>query len=351
MTVSSSAVAIDDVSFGYGDTDVCHEISADAPRGQVTALLGPSGCGKSTLLRLIAGLERPRTGTIRLHGEVVSDGSTFVPPQRRGVGLVFQDGVLFDHLSVASNIGFGLPRGSRRSGSQIDDMLALTGLTELADRLPNELSGGERQRVALARALAPEPSVVLLDEPFANLDTQLRSQVRDDVIAIVRRAGVGAVLVTHDRTEALSCADHVVVMKSGRVHAAGPPVDLYNHPATRWVGEFLGDANVFLRPDPARVFLLRPEHVAIDRAPTATPRALMGLQVAATVTRVQFFGPFVAITARPTSAEPIHTGSGEPLSPPVELHALARGAAQLSTGTEVLLRFEESRLMDVACTP
>jgi len=213
--------------------------------GATAALLGPSGCGKTTMLRLLAGFERPDAGAVSIGGRVVAGPGTFVAPDRRRVGMVFQDYALFPHLDVAGNVGYGLPR-ARRRGGRVAELLALVGLDGHGDRRPHELSGGQQQRVAIARALAGEPDVVLLDEPFSNLDAALRGQVRREVRSILLRAGVTALFVTHDQEEALSLADVVAVMRAGRIEQVGTPDEVYERPGTRWVAEFLGEADVFV---------------------------------------------------------------------------------------------------------
>ncbi|HEY8546405.1 MAG TPA: ABC transporter ATP-binding protein [Acidimicrobiales bacterium] len=223
----------------FGSSVAVASASVTVAPGQLVALLGPSGSGKTTLLRVIAGLEAPDEGTVAINGRPVVGPGTWVEPERRRVGMVFQDGALFPHLTVAKNLAFGEPAPGR-----VEECLALVGLADRADAYPHELSGGERQRVALARALAPEPDVVLLDEPFASLDASLRTTLREDVAAILRQAGASALLVTHDQQEALSLADVVVVMRDGVVEQTGTPADVYATPATRWVAEFLGAADV-----------------------------------------------------------------------------------------------------------
>ena len=210
--------------------------------GEIAALLGPSGCGKTTLLRLLAGFERPDAGSIALGGVVVAGGRGFTPPERRRIGMVFQDYALFPHLDVAANVGYAL--GRRPDRARVAEVLDLVGLGGLGDRRPDELSGGQQQRVALARALAPTPQMILLDEPFSNLDAALRDRVRTEVRDILRAAGVTTLLVTHDQEEALSLADTVSVMREGRVEQTGRPEEVYGSPATRWVGEFLGEIDV-----------------------------------------------------------------------------------------------------------
>ena len=211
--------------------------------GHLVAVLGPSGCGKSTLLRVIAGFERPDRGTVSVGGRTVAGPAACMAPERRRVGIVPQEQALFPHLSVAANVAYGLPRGPERAG-RVEQMLELAGLSGLGNRMPHQLSGGQQQRVALARALAPAPSVVLLDEPFANLDAALRATLRGEVRDILRAAGTTALVVTHDQEEALSLADTVAVMRGGRIVQAGPPDQVYRRPADLWVAEFVGDANV-----------------------------------------------------------------------------------------------------------
>ena len=215
--------------------DLCVE------RGEFVALLGPSGCGKTTLLRLIAGFERPDAGTVAIAGRRVA-GVGWVPPERRQVGMVFQDYALFPHLTVAENVAFGLPKADRRR--RVAEALQLVGLGGLDERYPAELSGGPQQRVALARALAPRPAVVLLDEPWSNIDPVMRASMRDELCAILRAADVTVLLVTHEREEAFSLADRIALMQDGTIVQAGEPEELYFEPATRWAAEFVGAANL-----------------------------------------------------------------------------------------------------------
>jgi iron(III) transport system ATP-binding protein len=225
----------------FGDVSALVNFNLDIHHGKLMTLLGPSGSGKTTALRLIAGFDRPDAGTIEIDGSTVVGPGVFVPPEKRRVGMVFQDYALFPHLTVARNVGYGVPRQNRRE--RVDGILELVGLTGKAHRLPHELSGGEQQRVALARALAPGPEVILLDEPFSNLDAALRSRVRNEVAEILRRSGTTAIFVTHDQEEALSLSDVVAVMREGRVVQTGTPGDLYHHPVDPWVAAFLGDAD------------------------------------------------------------------------------------------------------------
>jgi iron(III) transport system ATP-binding protein len=229
----------------YGDVEVLRGIDLDVERGEFLALLGPSGCGKTTALRVVAGFERPHAGSIEIGGDRVYDatasGGRWVPPEGRRVGMVFQDYALFPHLSVARNVAFGLPRTAANREARVASALATVGLAGLGQRTPDQLSGGQQQRVALARALAPQPEVILLDEPFSNLDADLRAAVREDVRQILRMAGMTAVLVTHDQEEALSIADRVAVMLDGKIVQVGSPEELYHRPASRMIADFIGD--------------------------------------------------------------------------------------------------------------
>jgi iron(III) transport system ATP-binding protein len=228
----------------FGDHAVLTGVDLQVPAGSFTAILGPSGSGKTTLLRLLAGFERADAGTVRI-GDVVVDGpGVHLAPERRRIGYVPQEGSLFPHLSVAANVGFGLPRGDRRAGRRTAELLETVGLGGLGRRYPHQLSGGQQQRVALARALAIQPAVVLLDEPFASLDAHLRASVRADVQQVFRQAGTTAVLVTHDQDEALSTADRVAVLRDGKIAQYAAPADLYARPVDADLASFIGDANL-----------------------------------------------------------------------------------------------------------
>jgi len=227
----------------YGAKAVVDGLDLVAVPGEVLALLGPSGCGKTTTLRLIAGFEDLDAGTVEVGGWIVAGPGRAEPPERRRVGMVFQDYALFPHLSVARNVAFGLPRGGRgERDARVAAALDTVGLDGFGDRMPHQLSGGQQQRVALARALAPGPEVILLDEPFSNLDAELRAAVRTEVRQILADANATAVLVTHDQEEALSLADHVAVMWDGRVVQAAGPEEIYHRPVNRRVAAFVGDA-------------------------------------------------------------------------------------------------------------
>jgi iron(III) transport system ATP-binding protein len=237
------AVEVRGASKKFGSTVAVDDVSITLGRGEFLTLVGPSGCGKSTLLRMIAGLMEPDAGEILLAGKSVSSPGRWVPPEDRAVGLVFQENTLFPHLSVSGNIGFGLSRRSKsQTAKRVAEVLELVELPAHADRYPHELSGGERQRVALARALAPEPTVLLLDEPFANLDPNLRAQVRAHTVEILRKAGASALFVTHDQQEAMSVGDRVAVMGRGRVEQIGPPKTVFHLPHSHFVASSLGEA-------------------------------------------------------------------------------------------------------------
>ncbi|TAK01558.1 MAG: ABC transporter ATP-binding protein [Candidatus Manganitrophaceae bacterium] len=227
-----------------GKMPAVYEVSFKINKGQVLALLGPSGSGKTTLLRLIAGFETPDQGKIFLNGQEVSHPHYCLPPEKRGVGMVFQDYALFPHLTVEGNVSFGLgalPRDLRRK--RVGEVIEQVGLTPLIHRYPHELSGGQQQRVALARALAPNPIVLMLDEPFSNLDPDMRTQMRMEVAAILRRTGSTAILVTHDHEEAFAMADKVAVLNAGRLEQCDPPELVYHIPATPFIADFVGQAD------------------------------------------------------------------------------------------------------------
>ena len=211
--------------------------------GEFMTLLGPSGCGKTTTLRLVAGFETLDSGVILMHGRRVAGPELSLPAEQRQIGMVFQEYALFPHLNVADNIAFGLDGNKRDKAGRVEEMLALVGLDNLAQRMPYELSGGQQQRIALARALAPNPKLLLLDEPFSNLDAALRAQVRGEVRAILKQAGITCLFVTHDQEEALSLSDQVAVMFDGRVVQVGSPQLVYMRPATREVAAFVGESN------------------------------------------------------------------------------------------------------------
>ncbi len=291
------------VSKNFGSVNAVEDASLTLSDGEFLALLGPSGCGKTTLLRLIAGFERPDSGRITLRGQTLADSGVHVPPQKRRIGLVFQDYALFPHLNVEKNVAFGV---GRRGGGKVKEMLSVVGLAGLERRMPHELSGGQQQRVALARTLAAAPDLVLLDEPFSNLDPTMRVRVREEVRDILMEVGTPSILVTHDQDEALSLGDRVAIMLDGKIDQVGTPEDVYSQPTTEAVALFIGDPNILdgasdgttvsfamgqVRGDGAsgavRV-MIRPEEIAVDD----------GGDVDAVVERVEYFGHDEVVTAR-----------------------------------------------------
>ena len=238
-----AVLELDGLGKSYGTETVVEGLSLSVREGEILTLLGPSGCGKTTTLRLIAGLERPDGGDVRINGASMSGGS-FVPPEDRGVGVVFQEFALFPHLTARENVAFGLKnRPDDEVEDRVDDLLELVDLAGQGDSYPDQLSGGQQQRIALARSLAPEPDILLLDEPFSNLDVDLRVEMREEVRDIIKRTGVTAVSVTHDQEEALSISDRVAVMTDGRIEQVGDPETVFQHPESRFVAAFLGYAS------------------------------------------------------------------------------------------------------------
>jgi len=228
-----------------GPVEAVTDLSLEVGEGEILTLLGPSGCGKTSTLRLIAGFEVPDSGTIRIGDRTVASDREWVPPEKRGVGMVFQDYALFPHLTLGENVMFGLdhlPREKRKE--RAIEVLGILEMKPLFNRYPHELSGGQQQRVALARALAPEPLVILMDEPFSNLDAHLRTQIRDEVVAILRKTGVTCILVSHDQRDALAVSDRVVVMNHGKIEQVGTPREIYKHPESIFVATFVGRSNL-----------------------------------------------------------------------------------------------------------
>ncbi len=291
MEATAVGVSVKGLSKAYSPgVPVLRAVDLAVGPGAVVALLGPSGCGKTTLLRTIAGLERPDAGEVVVGDQVLTSGATVVPPERRRIGMVFQDWALFPHLSVAANVGYGLDRDERRRG-RVEESLALVGLEGLGGRRPGTLSGGQQQRVALARALAPRPSVLLLDEPFSNLDTALRVEVRTEVHRLLVDLGVTTIFVTHDQEEAFVLGDEVAVMRDGVIEQQATPAELYAQPASAWVAGFVGEANLVrgtatgdLAATPVgsvaldvasqgeRTILVRPESLHLEAGEGATVR-------------------------------------------------------------------------------
>lgn len=238
-------IRLQNVSKNYGQTRAVIDVDLTFPDSEITVLLGHSGCGKTTTLRLVAGLERPDAGDIWIGDQLVSGGRAWVPTSERKIGMVFQDYALFPHLSVAQNIQFGIPKlSTAERNKRTAELLELVGLSRMEDRFPHQLSGGQQQRVALARALAPSPKVLLLDEPFSNLDASLRQTMREEVRNILHESNVTTVFVTHDQEEALRLADELVVMDAGHVLQSDAPETVYRYPASLQVAQFLAKVNV-----------------------------------------------------------------------------------------------------------
>jgi iron(III) transport system ATP-binding protein len=321
------AVRLTGVSKRFGGVLALDDVSLELPAGTVLALLGPSGCGKTTALRLIAGFEQPDAGSIEVDGRRVASAAGGVPPERRHIGFVFQDLALFPHLSVHDNVAYGIrrdPRAAIRTG----ELLELVGLAGESRRMPHELSGGMQQRVALARALAPDPDVLLLDEPFSSLDQAMRTQLRAEVRQILREARQSAIFVTHDQGEALTVADNVAVMTRGKVLQVAPPEIIYAAPATPYVATFVGVSNLvpaeirggvadtrFGRvrliggdghgADGHGLCLLRPEHFSIQEAPegSVSPAGWR-------VTDRRFSGSEILLELRSTDGERLWVEAG-----------------------------------------
>ncbi|GHC46001.1 spermidine/putrescine ABC transporter ATPase [Gemmobacter tilapiae] len=297
----------------FGGRPVVDDVALQIAAGQVTCLLGPSGCGKSTTLRMIAGIESADAGQIWLDGALVQDGPAGLAPERRSIGLMFQDFALFPHLSVAQNVGFGLKGDKAVVASRVGSLLERVNLSGYGEKRPHQLSGGEQQRVALARALAPKPRVMLMDEPFSGLDNRLRDGIRDETIALLRAEGTAVLLVTHEPEEAMRVGDEIALMRAGRIVQQGAPYNVYNAPVDRAAAAFFSDINVikgvsrgaltetpfgsFLTPghaDGAGVeIVIRPQHLKIDldrggRGPAPTP--LEGTPARGTVVRSRYLG-------------------------------------------------------------
>jgi len=290
-----------------------NDVSLSVMAGQVTCLLGPSGCGKTTTLRIIAGVESQGSGEVFVDGALISGGAVSVPPERRSIGLMFQDFALFPHLSVHDNVAFGLRGGGRANQQRVRELLDRVGLWHKASGYPHELSGGEQQRVALARALAPRPRIMLMDEPFSGLDDRLKDDIRDATLDLLKEEGTAVLLVTHEPHEAMRMADEIALMRDGRIVQQGAPYNIYNAPVDLGAAKFFSDVNVisgnvqgalvatafgeFLapgHPDGSMInIVIRPQHLRIDfdragKGPLPTPQD--GIPARGIVTRSRFIG-------------------------------------------------------------
>lgn len=247
--MACSLLSLKNIHKTIGQAQILSDISLSLDEGEILFLLGASGCGKTSLLRIIAGFDSADSGSMSIRDRVIFDEKEYTPPQNRHLGYVLQEGVLFPHLTVYRNIAYGLGNGKGRAPAdraRVQEVMELTDISELADRMPHEISGGQQQRVALARALAPRPSILLLDEPFSALDEHLRSQIRSDVIDILRRSGAAAIIVTHDRREAFSSADRVGLMHDGHLVQIDTPRNIYRRPLTPSIAQFVNDHSLLL---------------------------------------------------------------------------------------------------------
>ena len=304
---------VDRITCRFDGREVVREVSFSVRAGEVMCLLGPSGCGKSTTLRVIAGIERQVAGAVRADGATLSDERIHLPPEARGVGLIFQDFALFPHLNVAQNVAFGLKGPKADNARRVAELLERVDLAGYAEKSPHMLSGGEQQRVALARALAPRPRIMLMDEPFSGLDNRLRDGIRDETLQLLKEEGTAVVLVTHEPEEAMRMADQIALMRDGVIVQKGAPYNIYNAPADKAAAAFFSDVNVirgtvqgalvdtafgqFLapgHPDGTDVeIVFRPQHIKIDfdrggRGPNPTPQD--GTPARGVVERARFMG-------------------------------------------------------------
>jgi iron(III) transport system ATP-binding protein len=295
MNPASPLLEVAGLGHSYGSHQVVRGLSFSLAGGAIGCLLGPSGCGKTTVLRCIAGFEHPEQGSIRINGREVSGGAATLPPEKRRIGMVFQDYALFPHLSVRANIGFGLRQPAGRD-ARIAELAALVGLGTALERYPHEISGGQQQRVALARALAPRPDLLLLDEPFSNLDVDLRERLSAEVREIIKASGATAVLVTHDQQEAFAMADEIGVLHDGRIQQWDSAYNLYHRPANRFVADFVGQG-VFL---PAKAVNSHQLEIELGVLRGASPHGNGGLEVLLRPDDV------IHDDASPTKAEVVH---------------------------------------------
>jgi iron(III) transport system ATP-binding protein len=308
-----------DKKYSASEDYAVKDISFDVRKGEILALVGESGSGKTTLLRLISGLEHPDAGSIVLSGNILVEGNRSVPANERNVGMVFQDYALFPHLTLLENVQFGVRKTQGNPVEIAKNTLQLVGLEENYDKYPHQLSGGQQQRVALARAIAPNPSILLMDEPFSNLDALLKDQVREEIRQIIKRTGVTAIFVTHDTRDALSTADRIAILHKGYLQQLDRPKNLYEHPANPYVANFFGRRNQilatatedgfytpfgFIADERSRNFrnsvklLFRPEEIKIKKS---LRQALIG-----TVRQCAYFGDHQMVLLADESGKTIH---------------------------------------------
>jgi len=361
VTETTPRLELDTITRMFDGQQVVDGLSLQLAAGEVTCLLGPSGCGKSTTLRIAAGVDQQNSGRVLVDGVVVSDDRQHLPPEKRSIGLMFQDFALFPHLSVARNVAFGLHGlGRAKTAARVDELLGRVDLADFGQKYPHQLSGGEQQRVALVRALAPRPRVMLMDEPFSGLDNRLRDGIRDETLALLKEEGTAVLLVTHEPDEAMRMADQIALMRAGRIVQQGAPYNLYNAPKDREAAAFFSDVNVihgvvrnaltdtpfgqFLTPgmvNEADVeIIIRPQHLKMDfdrdgKGPN--PTAAEGTPARAVVERARFMGAESLVEFRMD-----HDGS--------QLKATVPGVFLPKPGTPLWLTIRRDRCFVFPCT-
>lgn len=360
MSAAIPRLELDEITRIFDGAPVVDGVSLALEAGQVTCLLGPSGCGKSTTLRIAAGVDRQSSGSVRVDGELVSDDRQHLPPEKRSIGLMFQDFALFPHLSVAENVAFGLRDMTRaEQRRRVEDLLGRVDLAGFGPKYPHMLSGGEQQRVAMARALAPRPRVLLMDEPFSGLDNRLRDGIRDETLSLLKEEGTAVLLVTHEPEEAMRMADRIALMRAGRIVQQGAPYNIYNAPIDRAAAAFFSDINVihgvvrnmmtetpfgqFLTPglvnDTDVEIIIRPQHLKMDfdrEGKGPAPTSQDGVPARGIVQRARFMGAESLVEFRME-----HDGSA--------LKATVPGVFLPKEGTALWLTFRRDRCFVFPC--